>query len=205
MSSVSESAAKALSVEPLAQHHLSALAELFDRVGSRCYCRWWHNSGTKNDWLLRCASEPERNRAELLASQNLESTGASGLVAVTPEQAVVGWMKLAPARQLQNLYDQRLYRALPCFDGLREGVLTVGCFLVEATWRRHGIARRLLQHGLEYAQALGAPAVEAFPRVTADARDEELLMGPAEIFTELDFQEVARIGPYPVLRKRLLQ
>src|SRR5262249_28771934 len=55
-------------VEPLSEATLSGLRALFDACHSTCFCRYWHFSGTKNEWLDRCANRPEENSAELEAA-----------------------------------------------------------------------------------------------------------------------------------------
>jgi len=113
---------------------------------------------------------------------------------------VVGWLKLAPAAAVPKLYAQRVYRRLPCFDGPRDGVLTVGCLLVDPAWRRRGVARALVHGAIAFARAEGARALEAFPRRADELRDEEAFTGPFSLFVEAGFQIVHDFQPYPVLR-----
>src|SRR5688572_32953590 len=82
-------------------------------------------------------------------------------------------------RALGKLYGQKLYRGLPCFDGPREGVFTVGCFLVDERFRRRGLARALLRAGVEQVRAEGGSAIEAFPRGAIDVSEAELQIGRA--------------------------
>lgn len=184
--------------------HADALARLFQADASPCYCRYWHFEGERNDWLARCAFAPEQNEAEMREALATGSPEGKGLVAVTPEGEVIGWMKLSPASSIRKLYDQRLYKGLPCFEGDRTGVFTVGCFLVHPSHRRRGIARALLQKAIELAPSWGARALEAFPRrISEAAHDAELMLGPHGIFLENGFRCVHEIGPYPVLRRDL--
>ena len=99
--------------------HTDALLALLEGAGSGCYCNYWHFEGDKNAWLERCYLKPEENRAAL--SARLASEELCGVVAVpsSPDDSVVtlaGWMKLVPSGTLPRLYDQRVYRRLPCFD-----------------------------------------------------------------------------------------
>jgi GNAT superfamily N-acetyltransferase len=177
--------------------HAGALVELFERTETPCHCQYWHFSGDKNAWLERLFHAPERNRQAFV--EGLQSPELKGVVALTHDRAV-GWMKLCPAERVQKLYEQRLYKGLPCFGGPREGVLTVGCMLVAEDWRRRGIARSMLQAGIELAKATGARAIEAFPRRHEQAQAPELWLGPLGIFLEAGFQVVNDFAPYPVLR-----
>jgi GNAT superfamily N-acetyltransferase len=178
-----------------------ALGELFDRVGSGCFCNYFHFEGDKNAWLGRLASEPDENRRELAA--RTQENGLSGVVAELPSGRIIGWMKLEPAASLPKLYAQRPYRALSCFGGDRSRVLCVGCFLVDPDFRRQGVARALLRTGLELARTRGAAAVEAFPRRAEGIGDEELFTGPLSLFASEGFGIVSEQTQYPVLRRVL--
>jgi len=194
----SESDAQELRCERVRAEDGPELVALFERAGSGCYCRYWHFAGDKNAWLGRLAGEPERNAAEL--RETLEQPELHGLVARTPT-ALVGWMKLTRAEAVPKLYDQRVYRNLPCFGGDRSEIFTVGCFLVDPEHRRHGVARELLRAGLELARQSGARAVEAFPRRAELLGDEERWLGPFDSYLAEGFRIVHDLTQYPVLRR----
>lgn len=184
--------------------HGPGLEALFEAAGSPCYCRYWHFTGDKNAWLERCYVHTGDNRAELAAALAARSEQARGVVASRDDGAVVGWIKAAPAEVMGKLYDQRLYRKLPCFQGDRSGVLTIGCLLVRPDARHQGLARALVAAVVERATAWGARALEAFPRRPREAvSDEELWTGPASAFFAAGFVEVNDFAPYPVLRLEL--
>jgi GNAT superfamily N-acetyltransferase len=175
-----------------------SLAGLFDRVGSGCFCRYFEFEGDKNAWLGRLAHEPQLNRRELLA--HARDPVLAGVVATLPDGTAIGWMKLEAAASLPKLYAQRTYRALPCFEGPRAGVMAVGCFLVEPDWRRRGVARALLRAGLALARAEHMSAVEAFPRRAEGVDAEQLFTGPLSLYTSEGFEVVSDQTQYPVLR-----
>lgn len=186
---------------PVMPEHAEALAQLFERTGSPCFCRWWHFSGDKNAWLDRCYNAPEKSRGELIDA--VGSPQGTGIVAVEDDARVVGWMKLARAEDVPKLYDQRLYKGLPCFAGDRQGVLTVGCFLVDEAQRRSGIAGGLLGAAIDWAKAHHAVAIEAFPRRADILAPEEMWTGPFELYRRAGFEVVNEFAPYPVLRLAL--
>lgn len=182
--------------------HSAALLALFERSGTACHCQYWHFGGDKNAWLDRLFHAPEQNRSAFV--DGLAAPGMKGVVALRGGLAV-GWMKLCPAASIPKLYDQRLYKSLPCFNGPRDGVLTVGCLLVDEGLRRKGVARALVRRGVELARQAGARAIEAFPRRSEHASAPELWTGPPAIFLELGFGIVNDFGPYPVLRHDLAE
>ncbi len=190
-----------LTCTQLAPRHAEALAELFDRNKSPCYCRYWHFEGDKNSWLDRCANQPEASRAELVLSESSQDADElRGVVAEEAAGAIRGWMKLTRASAVPKLYAQRLYRGLPCFEGDRTHVFTIGCFLIDEPLRRTGIAQRLLTAGIQLARDAGAEAIEAFPRRVDNVPAEQLWTGPAELYDAHGFALVNDFAPYPVLR-----
>jgi GNAT superfamily N-acetyltransferase len=206
--------------------HADGLAALFHAAGSPCFCRFWHFTGTNNDWLDRCANAPgdnERELREALASRlddgasdrasaqgapsaaNPRSAEAQGVVAVESRSgAVVGWMKVAPAPAMKKAYDRRLYKSLPCFEGDRAGVFAIGCFLVHPDHRKRALSTALVRGAVAIAPSWGARALEAFPRRPREpVREDELWTGPMGAFEKNGFVEVHAFEPYPVLRRML--
>jgi GNAT superfamily N-acetyltransferase len=187
--------------EALGEASTEALAELFDRAGSSCFCSYFHFEGDKNAWLARLAHEPEQNRREL--AERARTPSLRGVVAKLDDARVVGWMKLEPALALPKLYAQRTYKGLPIFTGERAHVWTIGCFLVDPDFRRRGVARALLEKGIELARSAGARALEAFPRRAEGVMDEQLFTGPLALFESAGFAVVHDQAQYPVLRRDL--
>lgn len=191
----------------------AGLAALFEASHSTCHCRYWHFSGDKNEWLDRCANAPSENRREMDEALRTASPEGRGVVAIDAEGRIVGWLKLTPVGHVPKAFEQRYYRALPCFMGDREGVHLIGCVLVHPSKRRRGVASALVEGALELAATYGARAVEALPRRTEWAvGDEELWMGPLSVYRALGFVEVHREpgpsdhpDPYPVLRRELVR
>jgi len=188
-----------LEVAVASAEHTSALLDLFERTGTPCHCQYWHFTGDKNAWLDRLFHAPEQNRAAF--AENLQAPGEDlrGVVALREGRAI-GWLKLSPAERVSKLYDQRLYRALPAFAGPRDGVLTIGCLLVDEQFRRQGVARALVKQAVFLAESRGARCIEAFPRRSDQAGAAELWTGPFNVFEQAGFEIVNDFGPYPVLR-----
>ncbi|MDB5219132.1 MAG: Acetyltransferase [Myxococcaceae bacterium] len=187
----------AIIVEPLAERHLAGFAKLFEAASSSCFCRYWHFTGTKNDWLDRCANRPEENLAEQTDAVVRGDVSASGLVALV-DGAVVGWMKLAPRESVPKLTGLPVYRQLVA----EPGTWAIGCFVVDPAARRRGVARALVQGAEAHVAARGGLAIEAHPRrSTEPLHDEEAWQGPERVFVELGFTAIHDVSPYPVYRK----
>ena len=188
--------------------HADSLLALFEGAGSGCFCNYWHFEGDKNAWLERCYLKPEDNRAALVA--RLAEPGLCGVVAVrVTDNAALGWLKVMPASVTPRLYDQRVYRRLPCFDQpseLRLRTYTISCMYVAEAERGKGIARALLSEAIRAAQSAGAVEIEAFPRGAPEAeklRADEVWMGPEALFRAAGFVAQTDFRAYPVLRLTL--
>ena len=187
-------------VEPFGPQHLEGFRELFEASSSPCFCRYWHFSGTKNEWLDRCAHRPEDNLAEQSEAVRNDDPSASGLVALQ-DGALVGWMKVARREAIPKLTSLPVYRNLP----FEPGTWSIGCFLVHPTARRHGVARALVSAAALQVRAWGGRVLEGHPRRSeAPLYDEEAWQGPERVFIELGFEAVHDVAPYPVYRKVLL-
>jgi predicted GNAT family acetyltransferase len=195
--------------ERASSEHADGLLALFESAGSGCFCNYWHFAGDKNAWLEQCYIKPELNRAALVA--RLAEPELCGVVGFDGAGVLRGWLKLMRASGVPRLYDQRVYRNLPCFaDTDRESTYAVGCCYISETERGRGLAKALLAAAVSAAQAAGASALEAFPRGAPPAespplRPDEVWMGPEALFLEAGFERVSDFRPYPVLRLHLPQ
>ena len=179
--------------------HVPGLLALFEACASSCYCRYWHFTGTKNEWLDRCAHRPEENARELEDAVRTDDPTGRGLVALRAG-AVVGWMKLTARVALPKLRALPVYRSLSLPDGAT--TFSIACLLVRPDLRRRGVARALVGAAGTLAHAWGAAAVEGYPRRSTDPlHDEEAWQGPERVFVEAAFEPVHDAGPYPVYRK----
>lgn len=195
-------------VRPASAVDAAALCGLFERSGCACYCRWWSFAGDKNAWLDRLAHAADDNRLELEQALRTGDPSARGLVAfdgTSDGASAIGWMRIAPVATLSKVYDQRLYRRLPCFEGERTGVWTVACFLIDPAYRRRGVAGSLLDAGIAHCKSSHARALEAFPRPDEGRGAETLFTGPGRLFEERGFRIVHETGPYSVVRLDLEQ
>jgi GNAT superfamily N-acetyltransferase len=192
-------------VEPAGARHFDRLAALFEACSSTCFCRYWHFTGTKNDWLERCALSPDENKNELHAALEANEDSARGLVTIdsaAENKPILGWMKLAPMMSLPKLQKLPVYRASAARDS--SNVFSIGCFLVHPDFRRRGVARAMVDAAPEIVKAWGGEAIEAYPHaIDRQMHDEEAWLGPSSIFFAAGFRRIAGENPYPVLRREI--
>lgn len=189
-------------VEALTAEHLPKLRAFFEAASTTCFCRYWHFTGTKNEWLDRCANRPEENAADLEAAVRAHDPGARGLVAFAASGEIVGWMKLAPRSTLPKLRALPVYRSLDLGD--EASTYSIGCMLVRPDVRGTGVARALTEASVRFVREWGGNAVEAYPRRSSEPlHAEEAWQGPERVFVESGFEPVVDVAPYPVYRKSI--
>lgn len=187
-------------VEPFVPAHLPRFAQLFEASSSPCFCRYWHFTGNKNEWLERGAFRPEENLAEQAEAASRGDVTARGFVAVDrdADDAVVGWMKVAPREAVPKLTGLPVYKNL----AFEPGTWTIACFLVLPSRRRTGVARAMVKVAVDHVGTWGARWLEAHPRRSSvPLHDEEAWQGPERVFVELGFTLIHDVAPYPVYRK----
>jgi GNAT superfamily N-acetyltransferase len=198
-----------LVVAELDTTHLGSLHAMFDAASSSCFCRYWHFTGTKNDWLDRCANRPEENFRELATAVEAREPAARGLVALADPRAlgsggdepgmVVGWMKLTARQYVPKLRSLPVYRSLDL--GSEATTYSIGCFLIHPKARGRGVARALVEAAPSFVRSWGGQAIEAYPRrSTEPLYPEEAWQGPESVFVSAGFEAVHDIAPYPVYR-----
>lgn len=192
---------EAPSTVPFEPEHVERLLQLFERCDNTCYCRYLHFTGDKHAWQNRLANAPEQNRDEFVTQARARGPEARGVIALAPGTGdAVGWLKISRAADVDKLYQQRLYRGLPCFERPVQGVFTLGCFLVDPDYRGRGLSRALIRAGIDYARTQGATSLEALPRgELAQSPGERWLGRPSALQAE-GFRVVHEFEPYPVLR-----
>lgn len=183
-----------LNIEPLSESNFSLFAD-FHRAptGRGCYCMYWQFTGDNRAWQLQ--QEQENEQAKLT---QLKNNKTHGLLAIL-DGAVVGTIQLEPRSSLTKLTTRMPYRDL----GPADRIWSVGCLLVLPALRRQGIGRQLVAAAIEWVSAKGAIALEAYPRVGEELREDELWTGPSELFRALGFECVREHLQYPVLRREL--
>ncbi len=188
-------------VEPISEDNVEALVGLFDAAGCACFCRYFHFTGTKNEWLDRLAHDPLEGARELRASVASASVSASsrsgGLVARDRSGEAVGWAKVVPLAAVPKLRLQGAYRPLDLGD--ETTTLVVGCLLVHPAHRKSGVARALVRAAQAFAATSGASRLLGLPRRSAlPLYDEEAFAGPERVYEKLGFRVLHPSPAYPV-------
>ena len=157
--------------------------ELFGERGATggCWCMWWRLTGREFD-----AQKGAGNRRAMKAI--VDSGHVPGILAYH-EGHPVGWCSVAPREEFPRLERSRILK--PVDD---EPVWSVVCFFIAKSYRRRGVARRLLKAALDYVRDCGGRIVEGYPVEPEKGGTPDLFAfhGLASMFRSAGFKEVAR-------------
>jgi len=157
--------------------------ELFGEHGAAggCWCMWWRLTGKEFD-----AQKGEGNRMAMKAI--VDSGHVPGILAYH-EGHPVGWCSVAPREEFPRLERSRMLKPV---DG--EPVWSVVCFFIAKSYRRRGVAGRLLQAALDYVRDCGGSIVEGYPVEPEKSGMPDLFAYPglASMFRSAGFKEVTR-------------
>jgi GNAT superfamily N-acetyltransferase len=183
----------AWTVRPLTPDRWPQLEELFGRVGAcnGCWCMYWRIGGAYNQ------RPREKNKAAFKAV--VKKGPPPGLLAFEGDK-VVGWAQLTPRAVLPHLDRGRFTRKL---DDVPVWSLT--CFFIRKGHRGKGVMTALLDAAIDYAKAMKAPALEAYPVKTDTKRSNSgMYTGAASSFMRAGFKTAAVPAPHrPLMRLEL--
>jgi GNAT superfamily N-acetyltransferase len=180
-------------IRPLTPDLWPALEDLFGKHGAcgGCWCVYWRLGSAYRD----------RPRAQNKAAfRGVVKRGPPpGLVAFDGDVAV-GWCQLTPRSDLPHLDRARFTR--PVDD---TPVWSLSCFYVRRGYRRQGVTTALIEAAVKAAKRARAPALEAYPVDTDEAKATSgMYTGAASTFARAGFRTIARPAPHrPVMRRNL--
>jgi GNAT superfamily N-acetyltransferase len=148
--------ATALDIQPLTPQRLPDLASLFEQGGDPkwCWCAYFRIRG----FDFSSGSKARHRAAMEAATHETNREGrAPGLVAYDGDEAV-GWISIGPREDYERLAHSTVLK--PIDD---KPVWSIVCFVVGRRSRGRGVAKTLLDAGIEYARDHGATMLEAYP------------------------------------------
>jgi len=113
---------------------------------------------------------------------------APGLVAYDGDEAV-GWISIGPREDYERLAHSTVL--MPIDD---KPVWSIVCFVVGRQARGRGVARKLLEAGVDYAREHGARLLEAYPVEVAEGQrvpPGDVYRGTLSMFERAGFKVVA--------------
>ncbi len=124
---------------------------------------------------------------------------APGLLAYHQARPV-GWVAVGPRTEYPRL--NRSPKLKPVDDA---PVWSVTCFYIDRLFRGTGVAGALLAAAVEHARGAGATLLEGYPidPGTGTVTNASAYTGVLDMFRAAGFDEIARRGGRPILRRAL--
>ena len=200
----SMSMTSALDIRPLTPERLLDLASLFEQGGDPkwCWCAYFRIRGFD---FSKGGKARHRAAMEAATHETAREGRAPGLVAYEGEEAV-GWISIGPREDYERLAYSTVLK--PIDD---KPVWSIVCFVVGRLSRGQGVAKRLLDAGIDYARDHGVTMLEAYP-VVVDAgervRPGDVYRGTLSMFERAGFKVAGRRptrggAPRPIVRRAI--
>jgi ribosomal protein S18 acetylase RimI-like enzyme len=166
--------------------------------GGSCWCQWFMIP--RRDFNASALDE----RRDLLRSEVTAQQPSPGLVAYVDDEAA-GWMRVGPRVGQPTLLRARVVTAGSIEPLDDPHVWAISCLVVRRQFRRLGVAKRLVDAGVEYAASHGARLLEAHPFDTGQRskRANELYVGTVSLFSGRGFREARPLGRRVVMTRDL--
>lgn len=181
-------------IRDLTSDRVADYHHFFDAVGFQdhpewqsCYC---HETNLEPD-PFRTVAARRQGMADLIGSGEV-----TALLAYA-DGGPVAWCNYGETTRLAGVMAKL---GLAAAD--HEKVGSVACFVIASQYRRHGIARRLLDEACARLKARGCLQVEAYPPKDSSS-DYGNYRGPLAMYLEAGFQPYREAGRSLIVRKAL--
>lgn len=177
-----------LDIRPLTPDRLPDLAALFEQGGDPkwCWCAYFRIRGFD---FSKGGKERHRAAMEAATRETAREDRAPGLVAYDGDEPV-GWISIGPREDYERLAFSTTLK--PVDD---KPVWSIVCFVVGRQARGRGVAKALLDAGIDYARDHGATLLEAYPVEVPKGeriRPGDVYRGTLSMFQRAGFRVVAR-------------
>jgi len=156
-----------------------------------CYCHFYHFTGNMEEWE-QVSKDQNRNATITL----IKEEKMKGLLAFVNNEPV-GWC---------NVNFKEIYEKTPIDcelgDNPKGKVASVVCFLIAPSYRKKGVARKLLNHAMKTLKEKDCSWIEAYPR-KGDLSDAHSYHGPISLFSAEGFSVVTEDEHFLLMRKAL--
>lgn len=144
-------------IQSLDKNNPEELPNFFDSLDyshaphwSGCYCRFYHEEDTTQEWTHRSSSQNRRETIE--AIKNGEMTGFLAYDQDKP----VAWLNVQEVEKFNRL--KSVFN-----DYYDKGYILSICFVVHPDYRNQGLASLLLKHSISYFRSLEYKGMLALP------------------------------------------
>jgi uncharacterized protein YndB with AHSA1/START domain/GNAT superfamily N-acetyltransferase len=186
-----------VTVRPLTPERRDDFLDLFDNRAFAdnpswrgCYCFSSRAAGDDASLAERTREDNRRDMSDAIAGGR-----AHGLLAYVDGRAV-GWCSASPKAEMVQLMKR------DWMPPESEHVGIVGCLVIAAPYRRHGVARALVAAAGDYLAGLGCTVVEAYPLKEVGGAAHGFY-GPPAIYRDLGYETYRDLPQRLVVRKSL--
>lgn len=153
-----------------------------------CYCHFYHFAGTNEEFFKRTAEENRMASKKLILSRKM-----NGFIAYFKEKPV-GWC---------NVNSKGNYAKIPFEEESDLKIASLICFIVAPSYRKQGIARKLLRYACSIYKDNGYDLIEVYPRKGENLSDAYSYRGPISLYNSEGFFIYKEFEDYYVMRKKL--
>ena len=188
-----------LDIRPLTPERLPDLASLFEQGGDPkwCWCAYFRIRGFD---FSKGGKDRHRAAMEAATMATALEDRAPGLVAYDGDDAI-GWISIGPREDYERLAHSTVLKPLD-----DKPVWSIVCFVVGRRSRGRGVAKTLLDAGIDYARDHGATLLEAYPVELEDGKRVpagDAFRGTLSMFERAGFKVAGR-RPTPGGAPRLI-
>lgn len=144
-----------------------------------CYCHFYHSQDNIFPWTKEII-----HQHKLDVIRNIEDRIMTGFLAYDQNQ-VIGWLN---ANDLDTYH--RIKKELQPYVEGQKVALSI-CFIVDPLYRKQGVARRLLDHAIQYYQDLGYDGMLALPSTDQESKEKHY-HGSLHMYVEKGYVEIDR-------------
>jgi len=162
-----------------------------NREWAGCFCHYYHANADEKDWDAWTSAENRSAASRLILDGQLQ-----GYLAYAGGHPV-GWCQAAPRLAIPNVVKDKTLSV-----GDDRVIGSIVCFVVAPAFRRHGVARSLLESACTGFRKQGLRVAEAYPRPAA-AGDAANCRGPLALFLEAGFKTFRELPDLTVVRREL--
>ncbi len=157
---------------------------------STCYCHFYHNNLSLEEWLKR--SGEENKNASIQAIHDGQMTG----FLIYKDNVCIGWLNANEAKHYP-----RLQEVLKPYIGQKRVAVSI-CFIIHPDFRNQGIARKLLAYAIQYYKDLGFDSMIALPSITFHEK-EQRYRGTTNMYLENDYVVLEQLEHFTIMHKQL--
>jgi ribosomal protein S18 acetylase RimI-like enzyme len=184
-----------IQIKALSPELLDDFLSYFDNIAfsdnpewAGCYCQFYHFKGTSEEFSKRTAKDNRESSKKLILSGKM-----NGLMAYHDDKPV-GWC---------NVNSKENYAIIPFKEESQEKIASIICFIIAPSYRKHGLARKLLRYACSSSQDKEYDLIEVYPRKGKKLSDAISYRGPASLYLSEGFYIYKEFEDYYVMRKNL--